>query len=141
MYDDMTKTVIVFATITLLVIGAGMVWGDVPSRSLYDAIRQVESAGNNKAVGKDGELGPYQCGRAAWTDACEYEGLDWDYDTHVWDPDRCEYIMYLYWLRHKATTNEQRARIWNGGPRGMSKPSTLAYWRKVQEAMKENNNG
>ena len=50
------------------------------------------------------------------------------------------------WLRNKSikmfdvyckyyglTTAEQIARCWNGGPRGMDKPLTATYWRKVQE--------
>ena len=103
---------------------------DAAPRLLYDAILMVESGGNDSAVGDGGlSRGPYQCGRAAWKDS----GVDWDYDTHVWNRARCEYVMFLYWERWGAKTDEERARIWNGGPRGMSKESTLPYWRKVQQ--------
>ena len=50
------------------------------------------------------------------------------------------------WLRHKSiqmfqiyckhynlTTDEEIARCWNGGPRGMSNEVTVNYWRKVKE--------
>ena len=50
------------------------------------------------------------------------------------------------WLRHKSiqmfqiyckhynlTTDEEIARCWNGGPRGMSNELTVNYWRKVKE--------
>jgi hypothetical protein len=47
-----------------------------------------------------------------------------------------EIVMRRYWERYDAVTDEQKARIWNGGPGGMRKKTTLAYWRKVQEAMK-----
>lgn len=33
-------------------------------------------------------------------------------------------------------TDEQKARVWNGGPRGASKAATVGYWKRVQEAMK-----
>ena len=50
------------------------------------------------------------------------------------------------WLRHKSikmfniycnhynlTSAEEIARCWNGGPRGMNKPLTSNYWKKVQK--------
>ena len=59
------------------------------------------------------------------------------------------YTRFTYndrWLRHKSikmfdiyckhyglTTAEEIARCWNGGPRGMDKPLTANYWKKVQE--------
>ena len=30
-------------------------------------------------------------------------------------------------------TAEEIARCWNGGPRGINNPSTVSYWKKVQE--------
>lgn len=43
--------------------------------------------------------------------------------------------MLAYWKRYGAVTDEQKARIWNGGPRGMSKQSTAPYWTKVRKAL------
>jgi hypothetical protein len=51
----------------------------------------------------------------------------------------------LAYLDHYATrsrigrepTDEDRARIWNGGPSGWKRPSTEAYWRKVSKALEE----
>ena len=37
----------------------------------------------------------------------------------------CEY--------YNLDTAEDMARGWNGGPRGIDKPSTLGYWEKVKE--------
>jgi hypothetical protein len=133
--EDLKSVALLCAILVIAVLGA-MAFGDeVASRSLYDAIRQVESGGDDFAVGAAGEKGPLQCGRAAWKDACEYGKLDWDYDTHVWDIARVEYISHLYWKRHGATTDEARCRVWNGGPNGMRKKSTLSYWRKVQKLL------
>ncbi len=107
--------------------------------ALFDAIRQVESGGDSHAVGDDGRSrGPVQCSRAAWIDACEEGGLDWDYDTYVYSWPHCQQIMKLYFQRYNAITNEQAARIWNGGPRGMSKESTKVYWDKVKAILERN---
>ena len=59
------------------------------------------------------------------------------------------YTRFTYddrWLRHKSIemfniycnhygliTAEEIARCWNGGPRGMDKPLTADYWKKVQK--------
>ena len=33
----------------------------------------------------------------------------------------------------REPTDQDRARIWTGGPDGWVKPATLPYWRKVQQ--------
>ena len=43
--------------------------------------------------------------------------------------------MLAYWRRYGAETDEQKARVWNGGPRGMSKKATERYWRKVESEL------
>jgi hypothetical protein len=35
----------------------------------------------------------------------------------------------------REPTDEDRARIWNGGPAGWLKPSTLGYWQKVDAVL------
>lgn len=42
---------------------------------------------------------------------------------------------YLSMWGGKSPTNEKLARIWNGGPNGLKKKSTEAYWVKVQKIM------
>ncbi len=37
------------------------------------------------------------------------------------------------WCKHG--TAEEMARVWNGGPRGMRKAATKAYWQKVRARM------
>ena len=99
-------------------------------RRLFDAIRAVESSGDDKAVGDGGRSrGPYQCSRAAWLDG---GGEPSDYDRLVWDRAECERVMVRYWERYRARTDEERARTWNGGPRWREKPETEDYWRRVK---------
>ena len=105
-----------------------------PTRRLFNAIRQVESAGDDKAVGDGGKsVGPYQTGLAAFIDGGGSRG---DYPRLAYDKNATEAVMLRYWARYGAVTDEAKARIWNGGPRGMTKTATLAYWQKVKGAMK-----
>ena len=39
----------------------------------------------------------------------------------------------IYCRHYGLNTAEEIARCWNGGPRGMSKPLTATYWKKVQK--------
>jgi len=52
-------------------------------------------------------------------------------------------ILYLtYWGKQykketkKDPSYEQFARIWNGGPEGWKKKSTIKYWKKVKKNLK-----
>lgn len=48
-------------------------------------------------------------------------------------------LLYLsYWADKAAMpkTAELYARIWNGGPNGWKKPSTLSYWHKVRKHLR-----
>ena len=105
----------------------------MPIRKLLDAIREVESGGDDRAVGDGGRSrGPYQCGRAAWADG---GGDPDDYDRLVWNRAACERVMVGYWRRYGATTDEERCRLWNGGPRWREKPQTAAYWQRIKGNM------
>jgi len=104
-------------------------------RPLFDALRQVESAGNDMAVGDDGRsLGPYQIGLAYWLDGGGDPGR---YRLDVWRAAACEAVMLTYWRRYCPAALargdwETLARVHNGGPRGPLKAATLPYWRKVR---------
>ena len=102
---------------------------------LFAAIRQVESAQNCSAVGDGGRsLGCYQISQAYWADACDYAGYDWPYQW-VWLPPKAEQVMRWYWARYGAETDEQRARVHNGGPRGGRRHCTIGYWKLVKKEM------
>lgn len=105
-----------------------------PSALLFEAIREVESAGDNFAIGRNGELGPYQIGPAYWADAIEYGEAQWDYHELVWSRAHCEQVMRWYWKRYGAKTDEERARMHNGG---WIMKGTDMYWEAIKELMKE----
>ena len=104
---------------------------------LLRALRQVESAGDDRAVGDNGRSrGPYQCGRAAWVDACEYGEVPWDYDTLVFSRAHGAAVVLWYAARWGAKTDEEIARCWNSGPKWKSKYNlTDSYWAKVKKEM------
>jgi hypothetical protein len=105
-----------------------------PSPKLFDAIRKVESNGNDQAIGDQGRSrGPYQIQRAYWI---EGGGKDGDYLRLVWSRAACETVMRGYWKRYGARTDEQRARTHNGGPAGMKIMATAAYWQRVRKHLK-----
>ena len=119
------------------------------SRGLFDAIRQVETGGERDpryAVGDGGtSFGPYQIRRNYYNDAVEY-------NPHLQDGGRgfqnvmgwgsyaySEMVIQAYMDRYATerrlghpATDEDIARIHNGGPNGFRKRSTLKYWRKVR---------
>ena len=108
----------------------------LPIYSLLDAIRMVESGGNDNCEDGDGgrAIGPFQIHRGYWIDSRipgDYEDCrDRDYSERVvtaymkrWCPEA--------WQSRSPRSVEIIARIHNGGPRGHLKKSTEPYARKV----------
>jgi hypothetical protein len=50
--------------------------------------------------------------------------------TDMYDYDKAEEVFLSY--TDPYYTEEYIARLWNGGPDGMRKASTLKYWRKIK---------
>jgi len=120
---------------TSALVRGGTVRVGAADRRLLDAIRQVESGGNDRAIGDCGKAhGPLQIHLGAWLDG---GGKAVDYPRLAYSVEASERIAINYWRRYGAVTDEARARTWNGGPNGMNKAATLPYWRKVQAAKGE----
>ena len=117
-------------------------------RALLNAIRQVESGAEDNeglgAVGDEGDsLGPYQIQKAYWIDATDKDPSlkqGHSYEDVLNDHEYSERIILAYWSRYAITsrmpngaqvTDEDRARIHNGGPNGHKSQSTEGYWDKV----------
>ena len=114
-----------------------------PSRTIYEAIRQVESGGwDGKLTGPDDnptDIGPYQVTWPWWQDA--FEGTDKatmaDYRRYAFDPEICEIGMDRYWARYGAVTDEEKARCHHRGPnraRWYDERGDV-YWAKVRGEM------
>jgi len=108
-------------------------------QKLLDAICIVETGCDNTKVGADGEIGSYQILPAYWKDALEFDpSIGGEYEDVI-DDEYARKVILAYWNRYaterrigRPVTNEDRARIHNGGPNGWKKKATEIYWEKVK---------
>ena len=106
------------------------------------AIRVVESNNNPNAVGDNGNaIGIYQIWKPYWKDAIERSGIDGKY-LDCYNVDYADRIVRAYMKRYaterrigRKVTQEDIARIHNGGPIGWKKDSTNKYWAKVKKIL------
>lgn len=114
-----------------------------PSERLIDALVQVESNGNPRAVGDNGKaLGCLQIWQCVIDDVNQVSRVKYTH-ADAFDPAKARAICRAY-LAHYGTakrlgrqpTDEDFARIWNGGPAGWKKQSTKSYWKKVAAVLK-----
>ena len=106
---------------------------------LVAAVHMVETSGRLGPIRGDGgaALGPLQIHRACWQDA----NLPGRYEDCA-DLAYAKRVFAAYMARYaterrlgRPVTDEDRARIWNGGPSGWKKKATVAYWNKVRKEL------
>ena len=105
--------------------------------NLITALMIVESSGNDQAIGDNGRaLGPLQIHRGVVLDVNRITGSNYKH-SEMTNRVAARAVCQAY-LEHygRGKTTEEQARIWNGGPHGHKKTVTLAYWRRVQKAIK-----
>jgi len=122
----------------------------VPSDALWRAIVAVESRGDVNAYNAhDGATGMAQIRSVCLEDANRIAGLR-GMDERFSAADRSNpraarriwnlYLDFYGKQDEKETglkpTDEVFARIWNGGPSGWRKTSTLPYWNRIREALR-----
>jgi hypothetical protein len=133
----MTRTLLLLALLAF-----APAQGQVSDR-LLAALTQVESNGNARAVGDSGRAkGSLQIWQVVCIDVNRAYGTAYVHDD-AFDVakarDICRKYLDLYATPKRlgrAVTDEDRARIWNGGPSGWKKSSTLKYWAKVKAALR-----
>ena len=105
---------------------------------LLSSIMQVESNNNDSAYHKgEDAVGCLQIRKCMVDDVnriLKRQGsyLSFTYDDR-WLRNKSTQMFGIYCRHYGLNTAEEIARCWNGGPRGMNKPLTATYWRKVQE--------
>ena len=112
---------------------------------LLDSICKVESNCDSSEVGDGGlAIGAYQIHRVYWQDAVEYDPSIGGSYSDCYDKDYAEKIVLAYWKRYatekrlgRKVTDEDRARIHNGGPNGYKKSCTIDYWSKVERELND----
>ena len=105
------------------------------SDKLLAALATIESSNNPKAVGDNGKaIGVYQIHRVYWEDASQFDKTlkSGRYEDCV-DPTYAARVVRAYMARYApvGASDEQLARIHNGGPKGYQRGSTKGYWAKV----------
>ncbi len=117
------------------------------SDELFNALKQVESGGKENAVG-DGEkaIGPYQIHRSYYDDAVRANpslkdnGKTYEDCKGVGSTAYSEDVISSYMGKYategrlgREPTDEDIARIHNGGPNGYKNSATETYWQKVKK--------
>jgi len=119
--------------------------GSTSLTPLESAVWQVETGqcpGPDCPLGDGGNaLGPLQIWRIAWTDVQKpgesyADCKDLNYSVEIFRRYTARYATAKR-LGHEPT-QEDLARIWNGGPNGFKKTSTESYWSKVNKEMTQN---
>ena len=103
------------------------------------AIRIVESNDDPDAVGDGGDsIGCYQIQKCYWLDAKEFSDLGGTY-LDCYNRGYADRTVRFYMARYaterrlgREVTQEDVARIHNGGPNGYKKECTKKYWKKVE---------
>lgn len=121
------------------VIMSALMTGTIDASDLVDAIHMVETSGRTGPIKGDNgaALGPLQIHKACWIDA----NLPGKYSDCA-DLTYAKRVFRAYMARYaterrlgRPVTDEDRARIWNGGPNGYKKKATLPYWNKVRKEL------
>ena len=102
---------------------------------LLSALIQIESGGNDLAKGRHGELGALQIKPILVRDVNRIMGTSYAHQ-QVTNRATATFIANAY-LSHygKNLGDESLARLWQGGPKGLRKPSTRAYARRVMREL------
>lgn len=102
--------------------------------ALLLAMSLQESNGGRNVKNDEGAVGEYQIRQACVDDLNYYYKTQYrleDFENRY----LARWAVLHYGKMYGAQTCEEIARIWNGGPNGMSKESTLRYWNEVREKM------
>ena len=110
-----------------------------PSDSLINAIIKVESNDNVNAIGDNGKaVGCMQIWKVVVDDVNKVSKLKYNYNDRF-NKEKSIEIFKLYINKYatakrlgRTPTDEDMARIWNGGPNGFKKAGTKQYWLKVK---------
>jgi len=115
----------------------------VTNAILAAALIMVESGGNDRAIGDGGNaLGALQVHREVVKDVNRVYGTRYTH-RQMYDRRKAVDVMnrYLWLYAHpkrlgRRVTDEDRARIWNGGPMGWRSTATDGYAARFRRALK-----
>ena len=143
------KKIVTVLTIMSMVIGCfgATSKNHVLTDKFIDALIRVESNGRDNAIGDNGKaVGCLQIWPDIVTDVNRISNKKFTLNDRY---DRNKSIeMFKIYIGHyaverrigRSVTNQDIARIWNGGPNGWRKKSTLGYWYIVKQYMQNEYN-
>lgn len=105
---------------------------------LINAIVHVESRGDTKLIGKDGDVGMMQQLEISVEEANrlnKFNNKNYTLKDRFNPKSQIEMFLIIQDHYNKAGDYETAARLWNGHDFKKQKPSTLVYWKKIQSAM------
>lgn len=105
---------------------------------LINAIVHVESRGDTKLIGKDGDVGMMQQLEISVKEANrlnKFNNKNYTLKDRFDPKSQIEMFLIIQDHYNKSGDYETAARLWNGHDFRKQKPATLAYWKKVQSAM------
>ena len=105
---------------------------------LINAIIHVESRGDTKLIGKDGDVGMMQQLEISVEEANrlnKFNNKNYTLKDRFDPKSQIEMFLIIQDHYNKSGDFETAARLWNGNDFKKQKSATLAYWKKVQSAM------
>jgi len=102
---------------------------------LLSALIQIESHGNDQAKGRHGELGALQIKPILVRDVNRIMGTHYAH-AQVTNRAVATFIANAYLAHYgRNLSDESLARIWQGGPKAISRSSSRAYSRRVMREL------
>ena len=111
---------------------------------LIKALIDVESSNNDNAYRScEGAAGCLQIRRTMVRDVNrilkrQKSHIRFNFEDR-WDRQKSIEMFNIYCDHYNLVTPEEKARCWNGGPRGLQKISTKRYWEKVKKQLATQN--
>lgn len=114
---------------------------EASGHQLLSALIQVESGGNDRAIGAAGEMGPLQIKPIVLRDVERISGRVFQRGDAFDRKTACEIaVIYLTYYGHekrlgRPATPRDYALIWRHGPQGWKRPSPSSYWTRVRNLL------
>ena len=106
--------------------------------TLIEAIMQVESGGDTLAYNsKEDAVGCLQIRPIMVREVNRLLGKDSFTLSDRWSKVKSIQMFNILRSHLKGASDEQIARVWNGGYNGKNNPKTLGYWKKVRKQFKK----
>ena len=107
--------------------------------TLIEAIMQVESGGDTLAYNcKEDAVGCLQIRPIMVREVNRLVGKDSFTLYDRWSRAKSIQMFNILRLYLKGASDEEIARVWNGGYNGKNNPKTLVYWKKVKKYTQSN---